>query len=66
MAQVPQFGHPWSSVKNHVRMNNTTFKLHDVNRLIESIKRVNSDLWKDFMKHVVGEEEKLINIRTGY
>ncbi|KAL4085006.1 hypothetical protein QTP88_027855 [Uroleucon formosanum] len=53
----------WSSVKNHVRMNNSTFELSDVYRLIiEGIHRVNSDMWKNFIKHVIGEEDKLWNM----
>ncbi|KAL4119013.1 hypothetical protein QTP88_011886 [Uroleucon formosanum] len=50
----------WSSIKNYVRKNNTTFKLHDVNRLlIESIQRVDSEMWKNCIKYVVDEEDKL-------
>ncbi|KAF0722834.1 DDE 3 domain-containing protein [Aphis craccivora] len=36
----------WSSVKNHVRMNNTTYKLPAVkNLLIEGIKRVDAEMF---------------------
>ncbi|XP_022174483.1 uncharacterized protein LOC111036671 [Myzus persicae] len=53
----------WSSVKNYVRKNNTTFKLQDVKRLlIEGVKRVDSEMWKNFIKHVVDEEDKLWNM----
>ncbi|KAL4091318.1 hypothetical protein QTP88_026021 [Uroleucon formosanum] len=39
----------WSSVKNHVRMNNTIYKLPDVNNLlIEGINRVDTEMWKNF------------------
>jgi len=52
----------WSSVKNYVRKNNTTFKLQDVKRLlIEGVQRVDSEMWKNFIKHVVDEEDKLWN-----
>lgn len=41
----------WSSVKNHVRMNNTTYKLPDVKKLlIEGIQRVDAEMWKKFYK----------------
>lgn len=53
----------WSSVKNHVRMNNTTYKLPDVkNLLIEGINRVDANMWKNFIKHTKEEEEKFYQI----
>jgi len=53
----------WSSVKNYVRKNNTTFKLQDVKRLlIEGVQRVDSEMWKNFIKHVVDVEDKLWNM----
>ncbi|CAI6376625.1 unnamed protein product [Macrosiphum euphorbiae] len=53
----------WSSVKHHVRMNNTTFKLPDVkNLLIEGIQRVDADMWKNFIKHTTTEENKFWEI----
>jgi len=53
----------WSSVKNHVRMNNKTFKLPDVkNLLIEGIDRVDEDMWKNFIKHTMEEEKKFWDI----
>ncbi|XP_050065515.1 uncharacterized protein LOC126554479 [Aphis gossypii] len=53
----------WSSVKNYVRKNNTTFKLQDVKRLlIEGVQRVDSEMWKNFIKHVVDDEDKLWNM----
>jgi len=53
----------WSSVKNHVRMNNKTFKLPDVkNLLIEGIDRVDGDMWKNFIKHTMEEEKKFWDI----
>lgn len=53
----------WSSVKNHVKMNNTTFKLPDVRRLLEEgVDHVNADLWKNFVRHVIDEEKKFWDI----
>jgi len=49
----------WSSVKNHVKINNTTFKLPDVkNLLIEGIERVDQVMWKNFIEHTKKEEKK--------
>lgn len=49
----------WSSIKSFVRMNNKTFKLQDVKQLlIEGVEKVDSNMWKNFIKHVVGEEER--------
>jgi len=53
----------WSSVKNHVRMNNTTYKLPDVkNLLIEGIKRVDAEMWKNFISHTKKEETKFYEV----
>ncbi|XP_060871648.1 uncharacterized protein LOC132945867 [Metopolophium dirhodum] len=48
----------WSSVKNYVRMNNTTYKLQDVRKLLEEgVERVTPDMWKNFVAHVIKEED---------
>ncbi|XP_060846258.1 uncharacterized protein LOC132925918 [Rhopalosiphum padi] len=53
----------WSSIKNHVRMNNTTFKLPDVKKLlIEGIERVDADMWKNFIRHTILEENRFWEI----
>lgn len=53
----------WSSVKNHVKMNNTTFKLPDVkNLLIEGIERVDQVMWKNFIEHTKKEEKKFWDV----
>jgi len=53
----------WSSIKNNVRQNNTTFKLHDVKQLfIEGVERVDSAMWKNFIGHVIEEKDKLWNM----
>lgn len=53
----------WSSVKNHVRMNNTTYKLPDVkNLLIEGINRIDEEMWKNFISHTKKEESKFYEI----
>lgn len=47
----------WSSVKNHVKMNNTTFKLPDVKKLlIEGIERLDQVMWKNFIEHTKKEK----------
>lgn len=49
----------WSSVKNYVKMNNTSYKLPDVKKLlIEGINRVNDTMWKNFISHTRKEENK--------
>ncbi|XP_050056134.1 uncharacterized protein LOC126549801 [Aphis gossypii] len=53
----------WSSVKNHVRMNNTTYKLPDVKKLlIEGIDRVDAQMWKNFISHTKKEEVKFYEV----
>ncbi|XP_060871313.1 uncharacterized protein LOC132945555 [Metopolophium dirhodum] len=53
----------WSSVKNHVRMNNTTYKLPDVNNLLtEGINRVDAEMWKNFISHNKKEEDKFYEV----
>ncbi|XP_060855582.1 uncharacterized protein LOC132933290 [Metopolophium dirhodum] len=53
----------WSSVKNYVRMNNKTYKLHDVkNLLIEGVERVDAGMWKNFISHTKKEEDKFWEI----
>ncbi|CAI6370309.1 unnamed protein product [Macrosiphum euphorbiae] len=49
----------WSSVKNYVKMNNTSYKLPDVKKLlIEGINRVDDTMWKNFISHTRKEENK--------
>jgi len=53
----------WASIKNYVRMNNTTNKLADVEQLlIEGIERVKPNMWKDFIKQTEAEEGKFWKI----
>ncbi|XP_008189979.1 uncharacterized protein LOC103311918 [Acyrthosiphon pisum] len=53
----------WSVVKNHVKQNNTTFKLNDVKQLlIEGVQKVTSDMWANFVSHTIKEEDKLYEI----
>ncbi|XP_050064347.1 uncharacterized protein LOC126553236 [Aphis gossypii] len=49
----------WSVVKRHVKANNKTFKLPDVkNLLVEGIAKVDAEMWKNFVKHTIEEENK--------
>ncbi|KAL4104540.1 hypothetical protein QTP88_019835 [Uroleucon formosanum] len=49
----------WSVVKRQVKSNNKTFKLLDVkNLLVEEIAKVNAEMWKNFEKHKIEEENK--------
>jgi hypothetical protein len=53
----------WSSVKNHVKMNNTTFKLSDVHKLlIDGVERVTPNMWKNFVEHTIKQEDKFWEI----
>ncbi|XP_025196242.1 uncharacterized protein LOC112595312 [Melanaphis sacchari] len=53
----------WSSVKNYVRMNNTTYKLPDVKQLLlEGIKQVDAEMWKSFISHTKKEETKFYEV----
>jgi hypothetical protein len=54
----------WANVKDHVKKNNTSYKLNDVKTLLlEGIQRVDeNDMWKNFVKHTMEEEEKFYNI----
>jgi len=53
----------WSSVKHYVRMNNTTFNLHDVKQLLKrGVDQVTAEMWKNYVIYVIKEEEKLSKI----
>jgi len=53
----------WSSIKNYISINNTTFKLSDVKKLLdEGIERVDADMGKNFIRHTIAEENKFWEI----
>lgn len=54
----------WANVKDHVKKNNTSYKLNDVKTLLlEGIERVDANnMWRNFVKHTMEEEEKFYNI----
>lgn len=53
----------WSSIKNHVKMNNTTFKIEDVEKLLrEGVERCTPEMWSDFVKTTEKVEERLWDI----
>lgn len=53
----------WLSVKNHVRMNNTTYKLSDVKQLlIEAVNHIDSIMWTNVIQHTKKEENKFYEI----
>ena len=53
----------WSVVKNHVKKNNTSFKINDVRHLlIDSIKKVTPSMWANFVSHTIKEEDKLCTV----
>ncbi|CAI6344585.1 unnamed protein product [Macrosiphum euphorbiae] len=55
----------WSVVKNHVKQNNTTFKLNDVRQLlIDGVQRVTPEMLANFVKHTIKEEDKMWGIET--
>lgn len=40
-------------------MNNNTFKIQDVKKLLEEdVEQVTSDMWKNVIAHIIKEEEK--------
>lgn len=44
----------WASVKNYVIMNNRTFKINDVKKLLEEgVERAKSDMCKNFLDHII-------------
>jgi len=50
-------------VKNHVKYNNTTFKLNDVQKLlVDGVNLVTPDMWANFVRHTIKVEDKLFNI----
>jgi len=50
-------------VKDHVKKNNTSYKLSDVKTLLlEGIERVDENMWKNFIRHTMTEEEKFYKI----
>lgn len=52
-----------ANVKDHVKKNNTSYKLSDVKTLLlEGIVRVDETMWKNFIRHTMKEEEKFYNI----
>lgn len=53
----------WSVIKNHVKSNNTTFKLKDDQKLlIEGVNKVTEEMWRNFISHAENEEDKFWNI----
>jgi len=53
----------WATVKNHVKYNNTTFKLNDVQKLlVDGVNLVTPNMWANFVEYTIKEEDKLFNI----
>ncbi|CAI6373996.1 unnamed protein product [Macrosiphum euphorbiae] len=53
----------WAAVKNHVKYNNTTFKLNDVQQLlVDGVNLVTPNMWANFVEHTIKEEDKLFKI----
>ncbi|XP_008183387.1 uncharacterized protein LOC103309534 [Acyrthosiphon pisum] len=53
----------WSSVKRYIKMNNSTFKLPDVKKLvIEGINQCGPEKWKNFVSHVINEKKRFWDI----
>jgi len=53
----------WAFVKRHVKTNNTTFKLPDVQKLLhEGVELVTPEMWKNCINHVIKEEDKFFEI----
>lgn len=53
----------WASVKHHVKINNSSYKLPDVKTLLlEGVERVTPEMWRSFISHVIKEEAKFYEI----
>lgn len=53
----------WPVVKSHMKSNNKTCKLSDVqNRLLESVEKVTKKMWTKFIKHTEKVEEQFWNL----
>lgn len=53
----------WAMVKGYVKRENNTYKIDDVQRLLnEAINRVTPENWMNFIKHTIEEENKLWQI----
>jgi len=53
----------WSSVKQHVKTNNTTFKLTDVQKLLhEAVERITPQMWKNYVNHIIKIEDKFFEL----
>ncbi|XP_050064390.1 uncharacterized protein LOC114128157 [Aphis gossypii] len=53
----------WANVKDHVKKNNTSYKLSDVKTLLlEGIERVDENMWTNCIRHTMTEEEKFYQI----
>lgn len=50
----------WAMVKGYVKRENNTYKIDDVQRLLnEAIDRVTPENWVNFIKHTIEEENKV-------
>jgi len=50
-------------VKNHVKQNNSTYKLKDVQQLLhEGVQGETADMWPNFISHTINKEDKLYDI----
>lgn len=48
----------WASVKQYVKMNNCTYKLADVHKLLrEGVSQCTPEMWKNFTQHTQKEEK---------
>lgn len=53
----------WSVVKNHAKSNNTSFKLNEGRQLLNpGIQLVTPEIWSNFVKHAISEEDKFWEI----
>lgn len=50
-------------MKNHIKQNNTTFRLKNVQQLLyEGVQKMTTDMWSNFVNHTIKEEDKLYDI----
>lgn len=52
-------------MNNHVKANNKTFKLPDVQKLlVEGVEKVDAAMWTNFISHTIGEEDRFWTLDT--
>ncbi|XP_015438722.1 PREDICTED: uncharacterized protein LOC107193731 [Dufourea novaeangliae] len=57
----------WSCIKSYVKRNNTSYVLAGVEALLrQATDKVTSEMWSNFVRHTIGEEDKLFKVDTNF